>query len=168
MFQTCGYCYPLVVREPSTRVREAMIMQVLHCPLLPRDRLASAYPEAIWCDGWPPGPVTDDQCRIGAVYHGARLRGAPSDPSDDRHHVRGEPQSRRTRRPLEIRTKGLAGDRRKTPLFWARIEHKQTSCDLYGIDCTRILFYQRLTRGLSFFRKIQVRSLSEKYSLTNQ
>jgi transposase-like protein len=25
-------CYPLVVREPSTRVREAMIMQVLHCP----------------------------------------------------------------------------------------------------------------------------------------
>jgi transposase-like protein len=25
-------CYPLVVREPSTRVREAMIIQVLHCP----------------------------------------------------------------------------------------------------------------------------------------
>jgi hypothetical protein len=26
--------------------------------------------------------------------------------------------------PLDIRTKSLAGDRRKTQWFWARIEHK--------------------------------------------
>jgi hypothetical protein len=54
---------------------------------------------------------------------------------------------------LAIRTDGLSDDRRKTPLFWARIGHKQTSCRFDGMDWTRILFYQRLTRGLSVFMK---------------
>jgi hypothetical protein len=54
---------------------------------------------------------------------------------------------------LESGPDGLAGDRRKTQLFWATIGHKQTSCRLYGMDWTRILFYQRLTRGLSIFMK---------------
>jgi hypothetical protein len=38
-------------------------------------------------------------------------------------------------------------------LFWATIGPKQTSWQLYGMDWTRILFYQRLTRGLSIFMK---------------
>src|SRR5712692_7710020 len=38
-------------------------------------------------------------------------------------------------------------------LFWSRMGHKQTSCRLYGMDWTRILFYQRLARGLCFFMK---------------
>ena len=42
---------------------------------------------------------------------------------------------------------------RKTQLFWRRMGHKQTSCRLYGMDWTRILFYQRLARGLCFFMK---------------
>jgi hypothetical protein len=54
---------------------------------------------------------------------------------------------------LKIRPESLTGDRRKTQLFWARIGHKQTSCGFYGMDWTRILFYQRLTRGLSIFMK---------------
>jgi hypothetical protein len=32
MFQTCGSAPLLESREPSTRVREAMSIQVLHCP----------------------------------------------------------------------------------------------------------------------------------------
>jgi hypothetical protein len=47
----------------------------------------------------------------------------------------------------------LPGNRRKAQLLWSRMEHKQTSCKLYGIDWIRILFYQRLTRGLCFFMK---------------
>ena len=41
------------------------------------------------------------------------------------------------RRPgptLAIRTDGLSDDRRKTPLLWARIEHKQTSWRFSGMD----------------------------------
>jgi hypothetical protein len=38
-------------------------------------------------------------------------------------------------------------------LFWARIEHKQTSCGFYGMDVSHLPFYQRLTRGLSIFVK---------------
>jgi hypothetical protein len=60
---------------------------------------------------------------------------------------------RRQSPTLEIRTESLADDRRKTQLFWARIGHKQTSCGLYEMDWTQILFYQRLTRGLSIFMK---------------
>ena len=45
------------------------------------------------------------------------------------------------------------GHTRKTQLFWARIGHKQTPCRFYGMDWTRILFYQRLIRGLSVFMK---------------
>jgi len=92
-------------------------------------------------------------------------RGAMALSMESRRTARGQPhltvdtsQEKRTtvRRhgsTLAIRTHGLAGDRRKTPLFGARREPKHTSCDLYGIDCTRLLFYQRLTRGLSFFTK---------------
>jgi hypothetical protein len=54
---------------------------------------------------------------------------------------------------LAIRPDSLTGDRRKTQLFWARIGHKQTSCWFSRMDWTRILFYQRLTRGLSIFMK---------------
>jgi hypothetical protein len=59
-------------------------------------------------------------------------------------------EGRRQGPTLEIRTDGLSDDRRKTQLLWARIGHKQTSCRFYGMDWTRILFYQRLTRGLCF------------------
>jgi hypothetical protein len=62
----------------------------------------------------------------------------------------------KVRRPgstLESRPDSLTGDRRKTQLFWARIGHKQTSCGFSRMDWTRILFYQRLTRGLSIFMK---------------
>jgi hypothetical protein len=38
-------------------------------------------------------------------------------------------------------------------LFWARIEHKQTSRSFYGMDSSHLPFYQRLTRGLCFFVK---------------
>src|SRR6266516_6143476 len=55
--------------------------------------------------------------------------------------------------PLEIGTDGLPGDRRQAQFFCAKIGHKQTSCKLYGKDWTRILFYQRFTRGLSIFMK---------------
>jgi len=54
---------------------------------------------------------------------------------------------------LEIRTESLTGGRRKIQLFWARIDHKQTSCGFSRMDWIRILFYQILTRGLSFFMK---------------
>jgi hypothetical protein len=53
----------------------------------------------------------------------------------------------------DIGPPGIASDRRKTPWFWATIGQKHTSCRLYGMDWTRILFYQRLTRGLSIFMK---------------
>jgi len=55
--------------------------------------------------------------------------------------------------PLEIGTDRLPSTGRNTPLFWATIVHKQTACRLYGMDWTRILFYQRLARGLCVFMK---------------
>ena len=63
------------------------------------------------------------------------------------------PKVRRQGPTLTICTYRLTGGRRKTPLCWARIGHKQTSCGFSGMDWTRILFYQRLTRGLSLFMK---------------
>ena len=53
----------------------------------------------------------------------------------------------------EIGPHGRASDRRKTQLFWSRIQHKQTSCGFYGIALSHTLFYQRLARGLCFFMK---------------
>jgi hypothetical protein len=38
-------------------------------------------------------------------------------------------------------------------LFWSRIGHGQTSSALYGIDCSQVLFYQRLGGSLPFFMK---------------
>ena len=92
-------------------------------------------------------------------------RGAMALLMDSRRKARGQPnltvdtsseerpKVRRQGPTLEICTQGLAGDRGKTQLFWARIEQKQTSCGLYGMDASHILFYQRLTRGLCFFMK---------------
>jgi hypothetical protein len=54
---------------------------------------------------------------------------------------------------VEISPHGLASDRRKTQWFWRRMQHKQTSCGLYGIALSHTLFYQRLARGLCFFMK---------------
>ena len=54
---------------------------------------------------------------------------------------------------FEISPHGIASDRRKTQLFWSRMQHKQTSCGLYGIARSHTLFYQRLARGLCFFMK---------------
>src|SRR5215510_8450489 len=60
---------------------------------------------------------------------------------------------RRQRATLEICAHRVPGDRRKAALFWARIEHKQTSCGFYEMDSSHLPFYQRLTRGLCFFVK---------------
>jgi hypothetical protein len=60
---------------------------------------------------------------------------------------------RRYGSPVEICAEGLPRHGRKTALLWARIEHKHTSCGLYGMDVSHLLFYQRLTRGLCFFVK---------------
>jgi hypothetical protein len=54
---------------------------------------------------------------------------------------------------FEIASHSLASDRRKTQLFWSRMQHKQTSCGLYGIALSHTLFYQSLARGLGFFMK---------------
>jgi hypothetical protein len=53
----------------------------------------------------------------------------------------------------EICTDRLTGNKRKTELFWARRGQKHTSCGFARRDWTRILFYQRLTRGLSIVMK---------------
>src|SRR5215813_10449664 len=63
------------------------------------------------------------------------------------------PKVRRQGPTLEICADSLTSSRRKTQLFWARIGHKQTSCGFSRRDWTRILFYQRLTRGLFIFMK---------------
>src|SRR5215831_10007569 len=54
---------------------------------------------------------------------------------------------------VEISSHGRASDRRKTQLFWSRMQPKQTSCGLYGIALSHTLFYQRLARGLCVFMK---------------
>ena len=54
---------------------------------------------------------------------------------------------------FDIRSHGRASDRRKTPLFWRRMSHKQTSWGFYGMVVSHLPFYQRLTRGLCFFVK---------------
>src|SRR5215831_15310953 len=54
---------------------------------------------------------------------------------------------------LKISPHRLPSDSTKAQLFWARIEHKQTSCGFYGMDVSHLPFYQRLTRGLCFFVK---------------
>src|SRR5262249_41727331 len=41
----------------------------------------------------------------------------------------------------------------KRQLFWSRIGHGQTSSNLYGIDRSHVLFYQRLGGSLPFFMK---------------
>jgi hypothetical protein len=48
---------------------------------------------------------------------------------------------------------GIASDRRKTQLFWGRMQQKHTSCGFYGMDGSHFPFYQRLTRGVCFFVK---------------
>src|SRR4051812_15328292 len=63
------------------------------------------------------------------------------------------PKVRRQGPTLDISPHRMPGDGRKAPLFWARIEHKQTAWGLYGMDGSHLLFYQRLTRGLCFFVK---------------
>jgi hypothetical protein len=55
--------------------------------------------------------------------------------------------------PVDIGPHGISSDRRKTQLFWSRMQQKQTSCSLYGIARSHTLFYQRLARGLCFFVK---------------
>jgi hypothetical protein len=54
---------------------------------------------------------------------------------------------------LTIGTDGLSGGRRQAPWWWRSMAQQQTSCRLYGMEWTRILFYQRLARGLCFFMK---------------
>jgi hypothetical protein len=56
--------------------------------------------------------------------------------------------------PLAIRTESLPGDGRKTPVVWATIGQKQTSCSCYGRDGSRRPFSQRRARGLCFFRQV--------------
>jgi hypothetical protein len=47
----------------------------------------------------------------------------------------------------------MASKGMKSQLFWSRIGHGQTSSNLYGIDRSHVLFYQRLGGSLPFFMK---------------
>src|SRR5262249_24111074 len=54
---------------------------------------------------------------------------------------------------LEIGTDSMTRNGMKRQLFGSRIGHGQTASDLYGIDRSHVLFYQRLGGSLPFFMK---------------
>src|SRR5215470_8733404 len=83
-----------------------------------------------------------------------RCRQACREPNLSVHPAQEECTEVRRQGPaFEIGPDGLATDRRKTQLRWARIGHKQTSCGFSGMVGSHLPFYQRLTRGLSIFMK---------------
>jgi hypothetical protein len=63
------------------------------------------------------------------------------------------PKIRRHGPTVEIASHGIASKRRNTQLLWATLGPQQTSWKVYGMAWTRILFDQRLARGLSIFMK---------------
>src|SRR5262245_42717619 len=54
---------------------------------------------------------------------------------------------------LETGTDGMASKGMNRQLFWSSIGHGQTVSNLYGIERSHVLFYQRLGESLPFFMK---------------
>jgi hypothetical protein len=84
----------------------------------------------------------------------ARCRQARREPKLSVYPSQEEgPEVRRQGPTRKIGPDSLSTDRRKTPLLWARIGHKQTSGGFYSMAVSHLPFSQRLTRGLSVFMK---------------
>jgi len=97
----------------------------------------------------PRGWSMEDGCRLSWT--------APQGVRGDHSAIEPTQQARTQNPTRRLPRRNLRGGsdppREETALLWARIEHKQTSCGLCGMDVSHLLCYQRLTRGLCLFMK---------------
>jgi hypothetical protein len=93
-----------------------------------------------------------DVRRVALVTHGRREARCEANLVIDAAQQE-DPKVRRQGTTLEVGADGMPRHGRKGQLFWSRIGHGQTSSDLYGIDRSHVLFYQRLGGSLPFFMK---------------